>query len=116
MGAERSTSPNPSAAGTIIMALKDLEAFDGLDVITTEMDEIEVGHLLKAGDNLSLICQDCGNSRFLVSGFIPVEMEILTGDHILVSHIDYKKVIVNRVLKCVYCGGTNFVTITNEEK
>ncbi len=95
------------------MALTDLKPFDGLSIITSEMDEIEVGHLLKADKNLSLICQDCGSQRFEAAGFIPVNVEILTGDkHIILAHVDYKEVIINRVIKCVHCGSTDFITIT----
>jgi hypothetical protein len=98
------------------MSRSDLEAFDGLNVITSEMDEIEVAHLLRKNANLSLMCQDCGGRRFTVQGFIPVEAEILAADHIVISHIDYQKVVVNRVLKCSHCAGTDFVTITEAEE
>lgn len=97
------------------MALKDLKAFDGLKIITSETDEIEVGHLLKANKNLNLVCQDCGGRRFAVDAFIPASVEILTGEHIIMTHVDYKEVIVNRVLKCVHCDCTDFVTITEPE-
>lgn len=92
------------------MALKDLEPFDGLSIITTEMDEIEVGHLLN--ENLSLLCQDCDSRRFTVEAFIPAELDVITGKHVAITQVDYKKVIVNRVIRCVHCGGTDFVTLT----
>jgi len=98
------------------MALKDLEPFDGLQVLTSEADEIEVGHLLRVNKKLKLICQDCGGRRFAVEAFIPATVEILTGEHIVVTHVDYKKVVVNRVLKCVHCDSVDFVTITEPEE
>ena len=94
------------------MALKDLEPFSGLSIITSEMDEIEVGHFLKASDTLGLICQDCGGQRFKAEAYIPAEIELLVGKHLLLTHIEYKKVVVNRVLECVSCQSTDFVTIT----
>lgn len=97
------------------MALTDLEAFDGLHLITTELDEIEVAHLLKTNENLSLVCQDCGGRRFEVTALIPVEMEILSGKHTVITHVDYKKTVVNRVERCVYCNGTDFVTIQEKD-
>jgi hypothetical protein len=100
------------------MALKDLEAFDGLNIITTELDEMEVAHLLRVRSNLGLICQDCGSARFVVKGFVPVEMEILTGEHLVMTSVEYEKTILNRVVKCAHCDCTDFVAITNptEEK
>ena len=98
------------------MGRNKLEPFDGLSVITTETDEIEVAHLLKQNTNLSLICQDCGGKRFEVEGFIPVGLNILAENHIVVSHIDYEKIVVNRISKCSHCGGVDFVTLTNSEK
>ena len=100
------------------MAINDLEAFDGLSIITTELDEMEVAHLLRVKSNLDLICQDCGSSRFVVQGFIPVEMEILTGEHIAITSVEYEKTILNRVVRCAHCNCVDFVTITNptEEK
>ena len=100
------------------MPLKKLKPFDGLSVITSEMDEIEVGHLLKATEELSLVCLECDSRRFKVEAYIPVEAEIITGEHIVLAHVDYKEVIVNRVLKCAHCDSTDFVTITehNQEK
>ncbi len=97
------------------MALTDLEAFDGLHLITTELDEIEVAHLLRANDSLSLVCQDCGGKRFKVTGLIPVEMEILSGKHIVITDVDYKKAVVNRVDTCAYCGSIDFVTIQEKD-
>jgi hypothetical protein len=97
------------------MALKDLKAFDGLRILTTEMDEIEVGHLLKVSKKLSLVCQDCGGRRFAAEAFIPAQIEILTGKHVIMTHVDYKEVVVNKVLKCVHCDCTEFVTITDLE-
>jgi DNA-directed RNA polymerase subunit RPC12/RpoP len=94
------------------MSLKTLEAFDGLSVITSEMDEIEVGHLLKATEDLSLVCQDCDGKRFTVQGYVPVAAEIISGKHVVVAHVEYEKLIVNRVVKCTHCGSTDFVTIT----
>lgn len=94
------------------MPLKNLKPFDGLSVITSEIDEIEVGHLLKATENLGLICQECNSRRFKVEAFIPVEAEIITGKHIILAYVDYKEVIVNRVAECAHCGSTNFVTTT----
>ena len=94
------------------MSLTDLEPFDGLSVITSEIDEIEVAHLLHQGTKLGIICQDCGGRKFKVEGFIPVELELIANQHIAVTHIDYKKVIVNRVVRCVHCDCTDFVTIT----
>jgi hypothetical protein len=97
------------------MARKDLKAFDGLNLLTTEMDEIEVAHLVKAKSNLSLVCEDCGGRRFVAEGFIPVSLNILTGEHIIISHIDYKEILVNRVNKCITCGCTDFIPITESE-
>lgn len=99
------------------MPLKRLKPFDGLSVLTSEMDEIEVAHLL-GGDkkNLSLTCQDCGGSRFKVQAFIPAELDILTGKHTVITHVDYKKVVVNRVVRCVHCDSTDFVMITEPEE
>lgn len=94
------------------MALKDLKPFDGLSVITSEMDEIEVGHLLKATEELGLVCMDCGGRRFSVEAYIPINAEIITGKHVILAHIEYKEVIVNRVAKCAHCDCTDFVTIT----
>jgi hypothetical protein len=99
------------------MALKDLEAFNGLSIITSEMDEIEVGHLLKAHPTLGLICQDCGGQRFKAEAYIPAEIEILTGsEHILLTNVEYKKVAVNRVLECATCQSTDFITITESQE
>lgn len=98
------------------MALRDLEPFDGLSVITSEMDEIEVGHLLKADKTLGLICQDCGGQRFKAAAYIPAKVEILTGKHIVLAAVDYEKVIVNRVLECVHCQGVDFITITESSQ
>ena len=98
------------------MALKKLKPFDGLSVITSEMDEIEVGHLLKATEELSLVCQDCDSRRFKVEAFIPVEAEIITGRHVVLAYVDYKEVLVNRVVKCAHCDGTDFVTITEHNR
>ena len=98
------------------MSRTDLEPFDRLQVLTTEIDEIEVAHLLQVNPNIRLICQDCGGRRFTAEGFIPVGLEILTGEHIVVSHIDYKKVVVNRVLRCSHCGSEDLITITNPEE
>ncbi len=95
------------------MALKDLEPFEGLSVITTEMDEIEVGHLLRVNKDLSLTCQDCGSNRFKVEAFIPVELDMIAGKHTIITHIDHKKVIINRVVKCAYCDCTDFITLDN---
>ena len=97
------------------MALTDLEAFDGLHLLTTELDEIEVAHLLKADKNLGLICQDCGGRRFKVSALVPVEMDILSGRHTVITSVDYNKTVVNRVEKCVYCGSIDFVTIQEKD-
>ena len=97
------------------MALTDLEAFDGLHCITTELDETEVAHLLRVNSNLGLVCQDCGGKRFKVSGLIQTEMEILSGKHTVIAGIDYKKVIVNRVEKCAYCGSEDFITIQEKD-
>ena len=94
------------------MSLKKLKPFDGLSVITSEMDEIEVGYLLKATEDLSLVCQDCDSKRFTIEGFIPIEAEIITDKHIVLAHVDYKEVLVNRVVKCAHCGSTDFVMIT----
>lgn len=94
------------------MSLKTLEPFDGLSVITSEMDEIEVGHLLKAVEGLSLICQDCDGKRFTVRGYIPVEAEIISDKHVVLAHVEYEKLVVNRVMKCTHCGSTDFVAIT----
>lgn len=100
------------------MPLKKLKPFDGISIITSEMDEIEVGHLLKATEELSLVCQDCDSKRFQVKALIPVDAEIICGKHVILAHVDYKEVLVNRVIKCAHCDGTNFVTITehNQEK
>lgn len=98
------------------MALKDLKPFEGLSIITSEMDEIEVGHLLKADKSLSLICQDCGGQRFKAAAYIPVDIEILTGEHIIITHVDYKEVQVNRVLECVQCHSKDFITITESNR
>ena len=95
------------------MSRSDLEPFDRLEVITTELDEREVAHLLQTSSNLKLICQDCEGRRFVAEGFIPVSLDILSGEHILVSHIDYRKIVVNRVLKCAHCGCDDLVTITD---
>lgn len=94
------------------MSLKNLEPFDQLSVLTTELDEAEVAHLLKVDEKLSLTCQDCGGSRFVVQGFIPVDLDILVGKHTIITSIDYKKIIVNRVVKCAHCSCTDFVMIT----
>ena len=94
------------------MALKNIKPFDGLSVITSEMDEIEVGHLLKATKELGLVCQDCGSKRFNVEAYIPIDAEIITGKHVILAHIEYKEVLVNRVVKCVHCDSTDFVTTT----
>jgi hypothetical protein len=96
------------------MGLKDLKPFDGLSVLTSEMDEIEVGHLL--GDGLGLLCQDCGSKRFKTVGFIPVDLELLSGKNTVITYIDYKEVVVNRVVCCVHCNSTDFVTITNTNR
>lgn len=99
------------------MALRDLEPFDGLSIITSEMDEIEVGHLLKATPTLGLICQDCGGQRFKAEAYIPAEVEILTGsEHLLLTNVEYKKVVVNRVLGCAICQSTDFITITESQE
>lgn len=98
------------------MALTDLEAFDTLSVMTTEMDEIEVAHLIKKKGNLDLLCQDCGGRRFKVEGFIPIEAEILAGRHTIMANINYKKVIVNRVTKCAHCNSIEFVAISNPDQ
>jgi len=95
------------------MALTDLKPFDGLSILTTEIDEIEVAHLVKVKPNLGLMCQDCGSRRFKVEGYIPVELEMLVEKHTIITDIDYKAIKVNRVVKCVYCFSTDFVTITN---
>ena len=95
------------------MAITDLKPFDGLSVLTTEADEIEVAHLLKTNKLLGLVCQDCGGKRFKVQAFIPTELEVITGEHIVITHIDHKETVVNRVAKCVHCGSEDFVTITN---
>jgi len=97
------------------MSLKNIEPFDGLSIITSQMDEIEVGHLLKATPTLGLICQDCGGQRFKAAAYIPANIEILSGKHLILTHVEYKKVIVNRVLECVHCRCTDFVTITEGE-
>jgi len=97
------------------VSLKNLKQFDGLSVITSEMDEIEVGHLLKATEDLSLVCQECGSRRFEVEGFIPIKAEILTGKHIIIAHVDYEEVLVNRVARCAHCSSTDFVMITEEK-
>lgn len=98
------------------MALKDLEPFDGLSVITSKMDETEVGHLLKADETLGLICQDCGGQRFKAAAYIPATVEILTGKHVVLTDVDYEKVIVNRVLECVHCQGIDFIAITESSR
>ena len=98
------------------MPLRKLEPFDGLSVLTSEMDEIEVAHLLGGDKNLSLTCQDCGGKRFKVQAFIPAELDILTGEHTVITHVDYKKVVVNRVVRCVHCDSTDFVLITESEE
>jgi len=118
VGAAEPGCGSAATAGNIgeAVPLKKLKPFDGLSVITSEMDEIEVGHLLKATEELSLVCQDCDSKRFKVEAFIPVEAEILTGEHIVLAHVDYKEVIVNRVLKCAHCDSTDFVTITEHNK
>ena len=95
------------------MSLTDLKPFDGLSIITSELDEIEVGHLLKTNKGLSLICQECDGRRFEAVGFIPVNVEILTGDkHVALAHVNYEEVIISRVIKCVHCGSKDFITIT----
>jgi len=114
VGAERSDTRRSGITCAVgeTMALTNLKPFDGLSVITSEMDEIEVGHLLKATKNLGLICQECGSQRFKAAGFIPVNVEILAGVHIILAHVDYKEVIINRVIQCAQCGSTDFITIT----
>jgi DNA-directed RNA polymerase subunit RPC12/RpoP len=106
---------SPACAIGDIVPLKNLKPFNGLSVITSEMDEIEVGHLLKATEDLGLVCQECGSRRFEVEGFIPIKAEILTGKHILLAHVDYEEVLVNRVAKCAHCSSTDFVMITEEK-
>jgi DNA-directed RNA polymerase subunit RPC12/RpoP len=93
------------------MSLTDLIPFDGLSVLTTEMDEIEVAHLLN--ESLDLTCQDCGGRRFEVEAFIPATLEILAGKHTIVTHVDYHNVNVNRVIRCVHCHSIDFVNITD---
>lgn len=95
---------------------KELKPFDGITILTSEMDEIEVAHLLKVKDNLSLVCQDCGGNRFEVEGFIPTKLEIISGKHIAVTRVDYKSILVNRVLKCAHCSSDDFVLITRPEE
>jgi hypothetical protein len=95
------------------MSLSDLKPFGGLSVLTTELDEIEVGHLLRTSDLLSLICQDCGGKQFRITTLIPAEMEVITGEHIVITHVEYKETLVNRVVRCVHCNSEDFVTINN---
>ena len=94
------------------MSLKDLKPFDGLSVITSEVDEIEVGHLLKATKELGLVCLDCDSRRFIVEAYIPITAEIITGKHVILAHVEYEEVAVNRVVKCAHCAGTDFITTT----
>ena len=98
------------------MALTDLEPFDGLSIITSEMDEIEVAHLLKKNSALSLMCQDCGSKRFMAVGYIPVEVEMLSGKHTILTDIDYKKLVINRVVKCAHCNSSEFAIINNSKQ
>lgn len=98
------------------MGDKDLKPFDGISIMTSEMDEIEVGHLLKVNKNLSLTCQDCGSNRFEADALIPARLEVISGKHIAVTRVDYKEVLVNRVLKCAHCDCTDFVTITETQE
>ena len=94
------------------MALKDLEPFNRLSLVTTEMDEIEVAHLLRIDEDLRLVCQDCGSKKFKVEVLIEAEMSLIAGRHTVITHVDYKRAIVNRVVRCDYCDCTDFITIT----
>jgi len=93
------------------MALKSLKPFSGLKIVTSEMDEMEVAHLLRVDKSLNLVCQDCGGSRFRVEAIINAKLDILTGKHLIISKADYEKVQVNRVIKCVHCKSEDFAPL-----
>ena len=98
------------------MSLKNIKPFEGLKVRTTELDDVEVAHLLRKPEKLHLICQDCGSRRFKVEAIMTAEMDILTGDSIIITGIDYHKVMVNRVKKCAHCNCEDFVPIQEPDE
>ena len=95
------------------MALKDLEPFEGISIVTTAMDEREVAHLLQKKGCRGLMCQDCGGERFIVSAIIEAELEILSGDEaIAIAKANLNSVKINRIKKCAHCGCDDFVPIS----
>jgi hypothetical protein len=93
------------------MSLKRIKPFSGIKIITSETDEMEVAHLLRTDESLNLVCQDCGGSRFRVEAFITAKLDILTGEHLIISKVDYDKVLVNKVIKCIHCDSEDFVPL-----
>lgn len=98
------------------MSLKKVKPFDGLRIRTTELDDMEVAHLLRTPEKLHLACQDCGGRRFKAEVVMTAEMDIITGDSIIIADVEYHKVMVNRVIKCSHCSCKEFVAIQEPDK
>ena len=97
----------------------EIVPFEGLQIITTVVDERQVATLLDESEGYYIMCDGCEGTSFVVEAIIKAELDVSFGKpdkQMIVREKLVKSAMVLRILRCATCSSTDFIREKTEIK